>query len=132
MKLKVFALLLSLCSCFVNAEPTGSDLLAECTMALNVIDNEDVPDFGITSATNSGICFGRLSAFRDMNWMYSVSLTPEQLLYCVPYTAQVPQLIRVVVKYLKDNPDKLHIYSNQLVFQALYKAFPCDADNQKS
>jgi hypothetical protein len=31
----------------------------------------------------------------------------------------------VVGKYLKDNPEKLHLLADALVIEALRKAFPC-------
>jgi hypothetical protein len=44
---------------------------------------------------------------------------------CIPDEASPDQIIKVVIKYLEDNPDKLHWQANVLIFASMRKAFPC-------
>jgi hypothetical protein len=44
---------------------------------------------------------------------------------CAPEGVSIKQDLRVVVKYLEDHPEKLHLHAAQLVMEALAKAFPC-------
>ena len=45
--------------------------------------------------------------------------------FCYPDTASMGQSIKVVEKYLRDNPNKLHEKRGGLVLDALKKAYPC-------
>jgi hypothetical protein len=42
-----------------------------------------------------------------------------------PEHIQNEQMMRVVLKYLNDNPEKLHLPASGLVANAFIKAFPC-------
>ena len=44
---------------------------------------------------------------------------------CYPKGVTTGQLIKVVVKFLQDNPKDLHIMDVALIEEALHKAFPC-------
>ncbi len=46
------------------------------------------------------------------------------LLLAIPENLQARQVCSIVGKYLKDNPEKWNLPANQLVFEALKKAFP--------
>ena len=46
-------------------------------------------------------------------------------LWCIPTNATPMQWIRVVVKYLDDNPAQLHRKRVPLIMMALHQAFPC-------
>jgi hypothetical protein len=45
---------------------------------------------------------------------------------CVPKEASLGQSIKVVVKYLETNPDKLHLSASSNVLNAFLDAFPCE------
>jgi hypothetical protein len=45
--------------------------------------------------------------------------------FCAPDRMANGQLVRVVVKYLTDNPKKLHLPQTGLVWFALQDAYPC-------
>jgi len=47
--------------------------------------------------------------------------------YCIPGNATILQMSRVVVKYLRDHPERLHEIPGILVHAALHDAFPCPA-----
>ncbi len=44
---------------------------------------------------------------------------------CIPKTVSNDQAIKVVLKYLDDNPAKLDVPASMLVVKALAEAFPC-------
>jgi hypothetical protein len=45
--------------------------------------------------------------------------------FCTPAGVTGRQLAQVVVKYLNENPEKLHLSAGSLVLNALGTAFPC-------
>jgi hypothetical protein len=56
--------------------------------------------------------------------MINVSLNTTTT-YCIRADADNDQLIRIAVKYLNDNPAKLHNPAGTLVLSAMIDAFPC-------
>lgn len=44
---------------------------------------------------------------------------------CIPVGAQYGQLVRVVVKYIDDRPQRLHEFFPRLALEALSTAWPC-------
>ncbi|MCX7085049.1 MAG: Rap1a/Tai family immunity protein [Methylococcales bacterium] len=44
---------------------------------------------------------------------------------CFPKNSQDGQYIKIVSKFLENNPDKLHYSANSLIFATLQEAFPC-------
>ncbi|MGA2371665.1 MAG: Rap1a/Tai family immunity protein [Candidatus Korobacteraceae bacterium] len=44
---------------------------------------------------------------------------------CIPDESSPEQIAKIVIKYLEDNPDKLHWQANVLIFASMRKAFPC-------
>jgi hypothetical protein len=48
-----------------------------------------------------------------------------QTVYCIPSNADNDQFVRIVLKYLNDNPATLHYPAGALVANAIVAAFPC-------
>jgi hypothetical protein len=49
-----------------------------------------------------------------------------QTLFCVPEGGiTTGQAVRVIVKYLRDHPEELHLRGSLVAIQALRQAFPC-------
>jgi len=46
-------------------------------------------------------------------------------LFCVPLDVDNNQKYSVVVKYLKDHPEKTHLQARRLILEATVNAFPC-------
>jgi Rap1a immunity proteins len=77
---------------------------------------------------DSGLCVGYIEGATDgldvandvLERRYGV---PRP--FCVPAGATVGQRHDIVVKYLKDNPDKRHNESALLIGLALHEAWPC-------
>lgn len=49
---------------------------------------------------------------------------------CSPIGATNSQLMLVVKKHLDDNPQKLHQTTEELIIEALSKAFPCPTEDE--
>jgi len=99
-KLFLFAMLLSASVNAAAAYETGESLLASCK-APNLSEH--------------WYCLG-----------YVVSATDTHtLLTCPPVGVTKGDLKRVVVKYLEENPGKLHESASISVLNALLEAFPC-------
>jgi hypothetical protein len=45
--------------------------------------------------------------------------------FCTPDGATHGQLVKVVLKYIRDNPDKEHLLTALLITEAFHKSFPC-------
>ena len=45
--------------------------------------------------------------------------------FCAPAGVTVGQEQRIVLKYIKDHPEREHLLTSALVFRALSEAFPC-------
>jgi hypothetical protein len=50
---------------------------------------------------------------------------PVKIRVCFPEGVTIGQNVRIVIKYLQDNPDQLHLPDADLIYLALHKAFPC-------
>lgn len=68
----------------------------------------------------AGLCQGVVDAFL----LAGSRLAPEYR-YCVPQRANLGQGVRVVIKYLEANPERLHEDFRILVMDAFKSAWPC-------
>ena len=74
------------------------------------------------SSFGSGYCMGTMSTVYTLaNYINSgVSIK-----MCPPSTMTNEQMARIVVKYLQQNPEVLHLDAATLTFSALRTAYPC-------
>lgn len=104
--------LLSVSPSFAQASDAGNDYLPLCKLVLEEKAKTDL--FG------QGQCFATVKTVMQMNVFYS----PVAKL-CVPPGVTYPQALRVVVRFLENNPDKLHFSFSSLTMYALTEAWPC-------
>ncbi len=45
--------------------------------------------------------------------------------YCIPDGVKMKQIELIVIKYLLNHPNDLHVSSSELVLKSIMKAFPC-------
>jgi len=90
------------------AEYDGTDLLDYCSEYSNYKGDMEF-----------GLCLGFVSGVRD------TAQAIAKRIFCLPEGVQPQQEVRVVIKYLEDNPAKLHESAAVLVMGALSGAFPC-------
>ena len=75
--------------------------------------------FKTKSSYSEGVCLGYIAGTLDS--MYKAY--PQQF-HCVP-DITLGQAEKVILKYLDDHPEKLHIDGSIIVQQAIKEAFPC-------
>lgn len=114
--------------CF--SQKTGNDLLKQCSHAIAAMDDEQ--QLQGTQNLDVAFCFGYISGVRDGAMSYQVFDRSKRQdtfeRFCLPKEGiENGQMVRIVVKYLKDNPAKLHERAEWLILDALSNAFPCKA-----
>lgn len=99
--------------------PSGSTLLRQCQAAAKIADGGN---FTTQQAIDGTFCRGYVAGAVDQMVGLSVQTTT---VYCIPSNADNDQLVRVVLKYLNDNPATLNYPAGALVAKAIIAAFPC-------
>lgn len=99
----------------------GNELLGWCKAALRTADGTDKenPNFGV------GYCMGTVSSVMDIVYGIGDEL-PRTYRSCPPAGGfSYAQGMRIVVKYLEENPKNLHLGASVLTMGALRSAYPC-------
>jgi len=91
----------------------GSWLLVSCQATLKQPDDPSSHQ-NLYEAYRDGFCRGIVEGVSNA----SPKVCPED-------NATYGQEVRVVVKYLQDHPEELHLRNSTLVEKALAKVFPC-------
>jgi len=105
------------------ATEDGNTLLSSCKPILNLMNNEATRIIGSEAA--AGECLGLTEGVRNTMMQLNSSLQPE-MRTCFPTTGiQNGQAIRIVVKYLENNPEKLNQDKTLLTMLAYSQAYPC-------
>jgi hypothetical protein len=95
----------------------GNDLLEACIQSSEFSESDKkINEF------NAGSCWGYIRATNDM---YEVMAQNAERKICVSPQIGRKQIIRVVVKYLKEHPERLLNVASLLIYEAFQKAFPC-------
>lgn len=97
----------------------GNELLGQCQQYLKLADSE--PNF---DRIDVGMCAGFVEGVNSMVYFYNDVLKKDDK-YCMPYSVTNGQMVRIVVKYLKDNPKLLNKSNTVLVWSAFKDAYPC-------
>jgi hypothetical protein len=103
----------------------GNALLQDCGIAVKQYDSP--------SAKKADPSAEDLVAERCRSYIWGATTVLRTLqlgkdgtrLLCVPATVRQEQAVRVVAKWLKDNPAKLHFPAEFAAVVALREAFPC-------
>lgn len=110
--------------------PDGNELLRQCADALRLIDTgyrsdtgDQVANFGRCVGYISGVLVGYHQAIIGAHSAFKVPL-PDAV--CLPPDGVTfEQLIRIVVKSLREHPQTLHMPSDWLLVAAIGQVFPC-------
>lgn len=89
----------------------GNELLKRCQAVTQSLSYENLLDFYW--------CLGFLEGVTSM---HPSTLPPRS---CLPEGGTYTQVMQVLVKYLKDHPERLHEDQTVLTVDALVTAFPC-------
>lgn len=80
---------------------------------------------GGASPLDSGICLGYIQGFIRGVEVGEILLKAPKRLICVPDASTAGQVMMVILKFLRDNPARLHENASVLVTHSLQSAFPC-------
>jgi len=97
----------------------GNELLRQCQQYIRAADDEKNYD-----RIDAGMCGGFIQGVDSTFAMLGDNLKKDARL-CMPQGVTNSQLVRVVVKYLKDNPKLLNLHKVALSWAALRDAYPC-------
>jgi hypothetical protein len=97
----------------------GNALLRKCTPALKVADGEKLTNAADDS--DASWCMGYVTGVLD-------GLSQFDWKVCLPKEFTTGQALRIVVKYLKANPEVLHKEASGLISVAIAEAFPCKGE----
>ncbi len=135
----------------------GNDMLEFCSHVVDALDNPaSQVGSSVEYARNTfkqGWCAGHLQTIREMIifWQVQVaktvtimsgdqnpssdalkktiSTTPDMT--CIPDEVNMAQMARILVKWLRDHPERLHERVSILTLDAFHDAFACHADTKK-
>jgi Rap1a immunity proteins len=103
---------------------TGNDLLEWCSHpTIRAGESMQVTEL-VKTAKENGMCLGYIVGVSDQAMGDQASIHAKRN-YCLPAEVHSEQLVRVVKKYLEDNPAQLHYEAEVLTIRALTNAFPC-------
>jgi hypothetical protein len=93
----------------------------------STIDSERKED--PARSNNDATCFGWVEGFRNGFSVHDELLgVPEKdRMICMSRAVTTIQIVRVMKKYITDNPDKAHRATRYVASLALARAFPCKA-----
>ncbi len=104
----------------------GNELLKACWETERA--NNKGTDINYTDALR---CLEFIQGIIQMNSYYIVSKKVQKPAFCIPpQDIPIGQATSIVVKYLKNHPEKLHFVAVGLVVLALEEAFPCKGKNK--
>jgi hypothetical protein len=97
----------------------GNELLQQCQQYIKAMDGDRSAD--LDAAT---YCEGYVAGVTNTVSFYRGTLKNEDK-FCIEDSVTNSQVIRVVVKFLNDNPRHLNKDKMVLTWAALHNAFPC-------
>jgi Ssp1 endopeptidase immunity protein Rap1a len=117
--------MVSLCGA-QSSDVDGNQLFERCSAYLKARDN---PPLTVKEQVDAGFCLGYMSAIADTNDRDVKAALEDhkaaERYFCAPSNATIEQLTRVVVKWIKENPEKMHYNAGVISEAALRAAFPC-------
>jgi hypothetical protein len=123
--LSVVVLTLFCCPVLAQDKHDGNALNEKCTSALGNPEHPTSMD-----GFNTGVCFGLVDGIKEtmMLWNTVDSQHSESKFHgCIPTEVTLEEAVKVVMKYLNDNPTQLHFRDVHLIYIALAKGYPCPA-----
>jgi hypothetical protein len=93
---------------------SGNTFLSTCALAANLPSVGEITDAEVFAIR---VCF---SYVRGLDDGMGVLRTP----FCEPHVTNA-QLLQILLKYIRDNPEKAHLRTAVLYLAAMEEAFPC-------
>ena len=133
-------LIVNLCILFVisflnisYADNNGSSLLTNCKAYVYLNDNKheferNIADHdslasGYKFTTNAHQCLSLIRGMDELNNIYRAM--NNNVYFCIPDEVTTGQLARIMVKFLEDNPARLHESDTILITHAFIQLYPC-------
>ena len=108
---------------------TAGELLTKCTLEVRRLDGVKLEK--VSEALDVALCSAYLLGFNDGIRVESTLRFASGGRICLPKQGITHnQLVRVVVKWLRENPENLQRNARVEVYIAIGKAFPCTESNQ--
>ncbi len=108
--------------CLAQTSETGNELLHSCTVAIRFIDENKSDPIDTISLPR---CLSYVGGSLDALALSPLVANGNQLI-CLPPQGLTPiQVVRIVVKYLRERPEILHQRAVLHVAAALLNSFPC-------
>jgi Rap1a immunity proteins len=98
----------------------GSGYLQGCRLAASSSVGQEVRAEDSSEALQAGVCIGVINAVVTIT-----PVLPDGIRFCAPPTADVGQAIRIVDKFMKEDPARKDMSFMPIVLAALGKAWPC-------
>ena len=109
--------------------PSGNVLLHDCKPAMRAIDGDTkLTELEFVDASHcTGYILGVVDGYAVTEAAEKARIHFSSSLICFPKTGfmPTPQVVRIVVKFLRENPKRLSEPAALLVLQAEQEAFPC-------
>jgi hypothetical protein len=102
---------------------SGSDFLEVCSGI------DDQRNSNPVRANNDATCLGWVEGFADGFTVHDelLGVPVKDRMACVPHEATTIRTVRIIKKYIADNPDKAHRPTRYIASLAMVGAFPCKA-----
>ena len=105
----------------------GNDLLQKCNNVIKIYE-DGIAEGEITKimSADASFCNGMMQGMTNTIIFFD-AFQVTQSIVCLPKNGiSNGQAAKVVIKYLKEHPDQLHVADSGLAFLALMEAFPCN------
>lgn len=110
-----------------QAMADGNQLLKHCQVAVRNMDA------GVSGNYDTGMCFGMVQGVTESILILNDSLTKDFKL-CLPVGSEGVsrgQSVKIVTKFLKDNPKLLNEHDSLLIMMAYKQAYPCKSQSKQ-
>ena len=112
----------------------GKDLMQWCAVALGVLEQKNISKDVIAITSDAEQCFTYIVAVNDALFMQAGILSGVienkdaqiQMPYCFPDNVGLDEYIKVILKYINENPDALDVHASIVVYAAFKKNYPCN------
>jgi hypothetical protein len=102
---------------------SGNRLYGQCLESERSLDGAEPVDEG-----SAMFCMGYVGGMADILAQWQLSdkgYKDRKMAACINSKVTGGELVRVVMKYMRDNPAKLHLDRSEIVITALHDGFPC-------
>lgn len=96
---------------------TGNELLRQCRETERLMEDSR----SRVDQLSAGYCIGLVEGIKNTLTMVSSQAKTN----CMPASATNEQAVRIVLKHLRNNPERLHLDGSVLVIESLGNAFTC-------